>query len=182
MQYAPPLFISDLPIKNNMRPKKAATVHPTLVAPHPDSIPNLTSWRRPKTAYVLLEFPQCNIISDGEFEWGMGLCTVNAESRAEVIGNVENILNKGGRILDYGNFPKLNDPNPQRHDKAMIYSGGKVNSWDALEKFVKNRMAGDMGWRDEKAEMEQEINALKAKVAEQNNRKAVSAASPAKEA
>ena len=152
-------------------------VYKTLVEPHPDSIPNLTGWKRPTHAYVLIEMPQWNLTASGK-TLGKGLYTLNAESRAEVMHLVDAALNEGGRILDYGNFPKFNDVNNRRAEKAMHYSqGGMNNPWDTLEKHVRMKMNPDITWNAEKAAMQAEVDALKAKLAEQNAKKAT----PAKE-
>lgn len=140
-------------------------MYKTMVEPHPDSEKNLLGWRRPKTAYVLLEIPQYNIIADGVRTVGKGLVTVNAESRADVINQVEIYINKGGRILDYGNFPKLTDANPARASKARLYSQGSgMEPWGALEKFCRMKVEGDLRADHEKDLMKQEIDALKAKL------------------
>lgn len=166
-------YIHLLQTKLHMTEEKKLTVYKTMVEPHPDSIPNLTGWKRPKHAYVLLEIPQYNLGMNGTITPGKGLCTVNAESRPEVMHHVDFYINKGGRVLDYGNFPKLGDPIAKRAEKALHYSQGTgVNAWDALERHVKQRMSGDMNWREEKARLEEENNALKAKLAEQTARKA----------
>ena len=165
-----------------MTEAKEKPVHKTMVTPHPESIPNLTGWKRPVTAFVLLETPQLNILADGVTSWGKGLTTINAESRAEVMHQVDFYLNKGGRILDYGNFPKLNDPSARRAEKAMQYSkGGTENPWDALERHVKMKMSADVGWRDEKEEMQKEMDALKAKLAEAEAKKEVKDSKASKE-
>jgi hypothetical protein len=163
-QYRP-----DNPMTDASRP----SVYKTMVEPHPDSIPNLTGWERPKHAYVLLEIPQINLVANGGRVSGKGLATVNAESRAEVMHIVDQIISEGGRVLDYGNFPKLNDPNPKRAEKALHYSKGSgQNAWDALERYVKMRMAGDVNWKDERQKLEDELNVLRAKLMEQEKREA----------
>ena len=156
-----------------MTEEKKLSVYKTMVEPHPDSIANLTGWKRPKHAYVLLEIPQFNLGANGTITPGKGLCTVNAESRPEVMHQVDFYINKGGRVIDYGNFPSLNDSSAQRREKAVHYSQGTgVNAWDALERHVKQRMSGDMNWKEEKAALEDELNALRSKLAEQTAKKA----------
>lgn len=148
-------------------------VFKTMVKPnHPDTIANLTGWKEPKGAYVLLEVPQYNIKKDGVIERGMGLTTVNAESRAQMQHHVDIYIAKGGRVLHYGNFPRMNDASPKRAEKAYQYSEGKgVNPWDALEAHVKMRMTGDVQAIKQIASLEDEVNALKAKLAEKEKRK-----------
>ncbi len=147
-------------------------VYKTMIEPHPDSIPNLTGWQRPQHAYVLIEIPQINILSEGRRVAGKGLYTLNAESRAEVQHMVDRSLNEGGRILDYGNFPKTDDPNAARREKARHYSKGGENPWDLLENFVKMKMAKDRNWESEKKNLVNENDALRAKLAELEARKA----------
>jgi hypothetical protein len=153
--------------------KTEKPVHKTMIEPHPDSIPNLTGWKRPAHAFVLLEVPQRNIIKDGEYSYSKGLLTINAESRAEVMHQVEAYIGKGGRVLDYGNFPKLNDANPRRAEKARIYGQGSgQNPWDTLEHALRVKMSPDSNRQEQILAKDAEINALKAKLAEIEAKKA----------
>lgn len=147
--------------------KQTPVVFETMVKPtHPEIEKALTGWRPPKTAYILLEQPVLHIISEGEREWGMGLVTYNAESRVEVLGWVDNTLRKGGRILHYGNFPRLDSSNPKRVEKAMLYGGSKgSNPWDVLAKELDVKMAADTGLQSKIASQQEELDALRAKLA-----------------
>lgn len=158
-----------------MTDAKALPVFKTMVpVTHPDIVKALTGWRQPRTAYILMECPQLNIIGEGQREWGMGLVTYNAESRAEIMGWVENTLSKGGRVLHYDNFPKLNDSKSSRVEKALLYGGGKgANPWDILARQLDTHMARDLGLKDTIAQQKEEIDALHAKLA------ALEAAKPA---
>lgn len=154
--------------------KKAASVYQTIVAPKPETLQYLTDWKRPKHAYILFETKEWHIKHDGERVLGTGLMTLNAESRAEIAHHVEIYLGKGFRILDFGNFPKFNDPNPQRAAKALHYSqGAGINPWDSLEKFVKQKMSSEIGWENERVSMENELNVLRQKLAQEQAKKAV---------
>lgn len=141
-------------------------IHATAVQPKEETLQYLKGWRPPKGAYVLFETKEWHLKSDGIREVGTGLMTLNAESRADIAHQVDYYLNKGYRILDYGNFPKFNDQNPSRAAKAQHYSqGAGINPWDALEKYVRQKMEADVNWKAEKAAMQFEMDALKAKLA-----------------
>jgi hypothetical protein len=97
--------------------------------------------------------------------------TLNAESRPDIGHHVEFYLQKGFRILDYGNFPKFSDQSASRAAKARHYSQGSgINPWDALEKFVKQKMASEIGWDEQKEKYENELNVLKRKLAEEQKK------------
>lgn len=113
-----------------------------------------------------MEQPQLNIISEGQREWGKGLVTLNAESRAEIMGWVDNALTKGGRVIHYDNFPRLDDRRSDRVGKAQLYGGGKgSNPWDILARQLDTHMARDLGLKDTIEQQQKEIDALRAKVA-----------------
>lgn len=149
-------------------------VYKTIVQPKEETITYLTGWKRPRHAYILFETKEWHLGHDGEKRYGTGLMTLNAESRPEIAHHVEIYIQKGYRILDYGNFPKFSDPNPSRSAKARHYSQGSgINPWDALEKFVKNKMASEIGWDEQKNAFENEINVLKKKLDEERNKLAI---------
>lgn len=141
-------------------------VYKTIIAPHPESIPNLTGWKRPRYAYVLMEMPQININHTGPATMTKGLYTVNAEGRPEIMNTIELAIREGGRIIDYGNFPKLNDTNAERAEKARNYSGGGSNPWDELERYVVISMGTSKESQAKEEELKGEIDALKSKLAE----------------
>jgi primosomal protein N'' len=158
-------------------------IYETAVQPKEETIQYLTGWSPPKGAYVLFETREWHLKSDGVRELGTGLMTLNAESRADIAHQVDFYLNKGFRILHYGNFPKFNDQNPARAAKAQHYSqGAGVNPWDALEKYVRMKMEADVNWKAEKATMQLELDALKQKLAaELAKKEKVAAAADKKE-
>lgn len=164
---SPPFFIA----KRDAMQKE---VYKTIVQPKEETIQYLTGWKRPAYAYVLFETKEWHLKHDGEKTRGTGLMTLNAESRPEIFHHIEMYLQKGFRILDYGNFPRFNDQSPSRAAKARHYSQGSgINPWDALEKFVKNKMASEIGWDEQKAAYESELNVLKKKLAEEQNKLAI---------
>lgn len=149
-------------------------VYKTIVQPKEETLKYLTGWARPKYAYILFETREWHLSQDAERRLGTGLMTLNAESRPEIAHHIEIYLQKGFRILDYGNFPKFNDQNPSRAAKAKHYSQGSgINPWDGLEKFVKQKMASEIGWDEQKAAYESELNVLKRKLAEEQNKLAI---------
>jgi hypothetical protein len=146
-------------------------VYKTIVQPKEETLQYLTGWKRPTHAYILFETKEWHLLHDGEKRLGTGLMTLNAESRPEIAHHVDAYIQKGFKILDYGNFPKFNDRNPQRAAKAHHYSqGAGINPWDALEKFVKQKMASEIDWDHRTAEYESEISVLKKKLEEERKK------------
>lgn len=146
-------------------------VYKTIIQPKEETIKYLTGWKRPSYAYILFETKEWHLLHDGEKRLGTGLLTLNAESRPEIQHHIDLYLQKGFRILDFGNFPKFNDKNPSRAAKAHHYSqGAGINPWDALEKFVKQKMASEITWDQRSAEYEGEISALKRKLDEERKK------------
>jgi hypothetical protein len=146
-------------------------VYKTIVQPKEETLKYLTGWRRPGYAYILFETKEWHLSHDGEKRLGTGLMTLNAESRPEIAHHIEIYLQKGYRILDYGNFPSLSDKNPARAAKARHYSQGSgMNPWDSLEKFVKQKMASEIGWDEQKQTYENELNVLRRKLDEERKK------------
>ena len=177
MPLAPTIFLGRS-MTEQKQPKRNAIpqddVHPTIVQPRPETVKYLKGWKRPRTAYILFETKEWHLLNEGEKVLGTGLMTLNAESRPEIAHQVEIYLAKGFRILDYGNFPKFNDQNPARAAKATHYSqGAGVNPWDALEKFVKQKISSDLGWEHQRSQLESELNVLKQKLDQELQKKAV---------
>lgn len=148
-----------------------AEVYKTIVQPKEETLKYLTGWRRPSHAYILFETKEWHLSHDGEKRAGTGLMTLNAESRPEIGHHIDMYLQKGFRILDYGNFPKFSDRNPQRAAKASHYSqGAGINPWDALEKFVQQKMSSEINWDERSAKYESEISILKKKLDEERKK------------
>ena len=146
-------------------------VYKTIVQPKEETLTYLTVWKRPVHAFILFETKEWHISNDGEKRQGTGLMTLNAESRPEIYHHVDMYLQKGFRILDYGNFPKFNDKNPARAAKAHHYSqGAGINPWDNLEKFVKQKMASEINWDERASNYENEISVLKKKLEDERKK------------
>lgn len=146
-------------------------VYKTIVQPKEETLTYLTGWKRPVHAFILFETKEWHISNDGEKRQGTGLMTLNAESRPEIYHHVDMYLQKGFRILDYGNFPKFNDKNPARAAKAHHYSqGAGINPWDNLEKFVKQKMASEINWDERASNYESEISVLRKKLDEERKK------------
>jgi hypothetical protein len=149
-------------------------VYKTIVQPKEETLNYLRGWKRPGHAYILFETKEWHLSHDGERRLGTGLMTLNAESRPEIEHHLDIYLKKGFRILDYGNFPKFSDQDPRRAAKAMHYSqGAGINPWDALERAVKQKMASEINWSERASAYEDEINVLKKKLEEEQNKLAV---------
>lgn len=146
-------------------------VYKTIVQPKEETVKYLTGWKRPVHAFILFETKEWHISNDGEKRQGTGLMTLNAESRPEIYHHVDMYIQKGFRILDYGNFPKFSDKNPARAAKAHHYSqGAGINPWDNLEKFVKQKMASEINWDERASNYENEISVLKKKLEEERKK------------
>lgn len=149
-------------------------IHQTIVQPKPETLQYLTGWKKPRHAYVLFETREWHIKHNGSREEGTGLMTLNVESRPEQAHQIDIYLNKGFRIIDYGNFPKFTDKNPARAAKALHYSqGAGVNPWDNLEQTIKQKIKSEISWNVREAQLEDELNVLKQKLEEQNAKKAL---------
>lgn len=146
-------------------------VYKTIVQPKEETLAYLTGWKRPNHAFILFETKEWHIEGDGARRQGTGLMTLNAESRPEIYHHVDMYLQKGFRILDFGNFPKFSDKNPARAAKAHHYSqGAGINPWDNLEKFVKQKMSSEINWDERASNYENEINVLKKKLDEERKK------------
>jgi len=160
--------------QNDAKPRGRTEVFETIVQPKQETLQYLTNWKPPQHAYILFETREWHLKHEGERVQGTGLMTLNAESRPEIAHQIEIYLSKGFRLLHYGNFPKFSHKNPQRASKALHYSqGAGLNPWDALEKYIQQKMQSDIGWESERTAMENELNVLKQKLAQQEQKKAV---------
>jgi hypothetical protein len=149
-------------------------IHQTIVQPSAEAVQYLKGWKKPRFAYILFETREWHIGHDGSRTEGTGLMTLNVESRPEQLHQVDIYLNKGFRIIDYGNFPKFSDKNPQRAAKALHYSqGAGINPWDNLEQALRQKMKSEITWNVREQALEDELNVLKRKLEEQTEKKAI---------
>lgn len=136
-----------------VKPEVAARVKP-------ETLEYLKGWRKPVYAYVLWEKLEYHV---KENRWGTGLFQMPVESRPDVGMKIQQYKRKGYKIIDYGNFPKLNDANPARAQHARHHSGANgTNPWDVLEKDILQEL-NESGRRDN---LEVEKRTLEGKVAE----------------
>lgn len=125
-----------------------------------ETIHYLKGWKRPRTAFILWEKVEYHV---KENRWGTGLFQMSVESRPEVGDKLRQYMRKGYKIIDYGNFPKLNDSNPQRAAHARHHSGANgTNPWDLLERDILIAL-NDSSVRDT---LESDKRTLEGKVAE----------------
>jgi hypothetical protein len=140
----------------------------TNVAPmHEDTVNALKGWRPPADggAYILFEKKQWNLTGEGSGEWGGGLMTLSVEARPEQTSKIDEYTTypKNFRVLHWGNFPKLNDPNPERAKKARIYSGPNgSNPWDQLERHLFSKIKDR---EVQSAEVQGKISAMSEEIA-----------------
>lgn len=118
-------------------------VYKPMASVKPETLNYLKGFRRPNFAYVLFEKKQFHLKEGGAIVEGTGLMTLNVENRPEQMQKIEYYTGavKKFKIIDYGNFPKLNDPNPQRARLAKMHSGPDgSNPWDRLEQNLLHYM------------------------------------------
>lgn len=156
--------------QDNPIPEYPSDIYRTKIPLHelkPETLTYLKGWKRPTFAYVLFEKREIHLGRDMQYRMGTGLFTLTLENRPEQESKLNYyVFKKRFRIIDYGNFPRLNDPNPMRADKARMYSGHKgANPWDAMEQAILGMMGSNPNWREEKARYEEETRGLKAKIA-----------------
>lgn len=153
---------------------KSDDIYRTIVQPSAETLQYLKGWKKPQSAYILLEKKVWHLQENGAKVLGTGLMTMDAESRPEITHHIERYLANGFRILDYGNFPKFNDNNPKRAKKALHYSQGNgINPWDILERFIQQKISRDLGWEHERSALETELNVLKQKLDQELQKKAI---------
>lgn len=131
----------------------------------------LESHRAPNHAYILLEKRGLNLKPPGVLEPSFGLATLNVEHRPEQATKLDYyVMQKGFKVIGYGNFPKLNDKNPRRAQLAKWHSGvDGTNPWDELER----RCLFYMNQGKDKNELQkalEEKSSLEAKLAEMQSR------------
>jgi hypothetical protein len=131
---------------------------------------HLKGWVEPTYAYVLFEARGRRVVGEGDFEVCTRLFTMNVEARPEQSEKVQYYLNKGFKIIHYGNFPTFSDPNPQRAQMAILHSKGSgSNMWHELKKFLDlhmkqgNAQAENIKLKAEKDALEQKIAEFQAK-------------------
>lgn len=134
----------------------------------PETLIYLKGWRPPRGAYVLFEKRQVHLLANATYRLGTGLMTLNLEARPEQESKLNYyVFKKKFRIIDYGNFPKLNDPDPIRAQKARMYSGANgANPWDAMEQTILGLMNANPNWKEERAKYDSTVAGLKAKLAD----------------
>jgi len=135
----------------------------------------LRGWNPPKEmAYILFQTKNYEI---GAEEWRDGTFTLNVDGRPEQTEKVAYyVMQKGYKIIDYGNFPRANHPNPRIAMKAQIHTGpDRINPWDVLENVCKqfmgieaNKTARENELMKKLAEAEARIQAQTGKTGKQN--------------
>lgn len=133
----------------------------------PETLNYLLGWKKPNYAYVLFEKREIHLNRDMSYRLGTGLMTLNLEARPEQESKLNYyVFKKRFRIIDYGNFPKINDNNPVRAAKARMYSGHNgANPWDSMEQTILGIMGHNPNWREDRARYEMEKTGLEAKLA-----------------
>lgn len=142
------------------------------MVPVSDSVKDLLrGWKPPvDTAYILFQ-SKCYEIS--KEEWRDSTFTLNVDGRPEQYEKVTYyVLNKGFKIIHYGNFPKANHPNPRIAQKAKIHTGpDQVNPWDVLESMCKRYMGIEQARSVEISELKQRVEKAEAALASEVSKK-----------
>lgn len=135
----------------------------TMVEPDAEVLNDLRGWKPPRgTAYVLYESRHYFLRQE---RWGKGLFTFNVEARPEQVEKHYYFTRKGYKVLHYGNFPKANDENPERAQKAVMYSGkDKINPWTQLENILKSSINGEVEKNREVKELQRKVQEYEAKM------------------
>lgn len=127
----------------------------------------LEDHRPPNHAYIMFEKRGYSLKPPGDLVPEFGIATINVEHRPEQAGKLDYyVMQKGYKVIAYGNFPKLNDRNPRRAQVARWHSGvDGSNPWDELERrclFYMNRGKE----QSELAKVQQEKTGLEQKLSE----------------
>ena len=139
-------------------------VYKPMASVKPETLQYLKGWKRPKHAYILFEKRQFHLREGGNYVEGTGLFTMTVEHRPEQFEKIAYYTGpyKKFKIIDFGNFPKLNDSNPQRARLARMHAGKDgTNPWDGLEAQLRYAM----GEGNKIAQLEKEKAGLEAKLA-----------------
>lgn len=157
---------TEVPVEE-LRPNQVGQLeYQTMITPLKETRQQLVGFTKPDFAYVLFEKREWHLKEGGYKVPGVGLMTLNVEGRADQSHQIDIYLKKGYRIIDYGNFPRFDDPKPSRAAKARLYSqGAGINPWDELEKHIKNvGLNYDPHAKQRLEESHKEIADLKARV------------------
>lgn len=97
---------------------------------------DLSGWIRPRHAYILWE---SKVFDLRDRTWKTSLFTMNVEHKPDIGDKIAYYAEKGFKIVDYGNFPKTNDPITSRAARARYHSGPSgTNPWDHLEARIRS--------------------------------------------
>lgn len=130
-----------------------------------DTVEQLAGWVRPNHAYVLFETRERDV-KTGNIRHA--LMTLDVNNRPDQAHRLDYYVRvKRFRIIDYGNFPSANSPNPRIAAKAQMHTGpDKVNPWHSLEAACASYMRVNPEWKQEKAALDAKVEELTKKLAE----------------
>lgn len=139
----------------------------TMIEPtYDETKTKLNGWVPPRGAFVLFETTEVKYSLDGSKRIGHDLFTLNVDNRPMQAAKLQHYLKKGFKILHYGNFPSLSDPNTA--DKARLHSeGGKRPHWDILKSEVNHYMQMDPL---SKGKLEKTVEELRQELAEEKRK------------
>lgn len=142
----------------------------TIAEPREEVLNELRGWKPParNTAYILFESKHYFLNKEA---WGYGLHTLNVEARPDQTEKIKYYLSKGYRIIHFDNFPKTNDPNPERAKQARMHTNESgVNSYDILERLCKSQITGEKQESAKIRSLEQKLAELEKKESLKNQK------------
>ncbi len=134
---------------------------------HEDTKRELKGWKPPRGAYILFEKRYWELSEDLKEKHGLFILSV--EARPDIGFKLDQYCNdKKYRILDWGNFPQINDRDPKRAAmaKAQIDPQTGKSAWASLEDQLNS-----FSKTNDIAAKNLEIDQLKAKLALAENKK-----------
>lgn len=152
MFYASPFFVTNMQIKVPVNEQTAKL---------------LEKQREPNHAYIMFEKRGFDLRPPGDLIPSFNISVINVEHRPEQATKLDYyVMQKRYKVIAYGNFPKINDPNPRRAQLAKWHGGvNGENPWDELARrcnFYMN-LAVD---KDSFAKIESEKSELERKLAD----------------
>jgi hypothetical protein len=97
----------------------------------------LETTKEPRHAYICCEKTKIRRMMGMEHvkEVTTGLAFLNVEDQADQEYNLHDlVVNRGARVICYGNFPSANSPDNIRQDKYRVYSEpNALNPWDKMK-------------------------------------------------
>lgn len=132
---------------------------------HEKTLRLLDTTREPKNAFVVFQIPKIRTYqSNSEYkdEITFGLCIMNVEDQPGQIYNLNDlVMNRGGKLCCYGNFPTHNHQDSYRVQKYKLYNEPNgANPWDKLAQVCDNLIGQEAEISEEMGIYKQELEKL----------------------